>query len=84
METLNVLIFTPERIIYDGTAYTLILPGEKGVFEVLPFHKRLLSRLMHGYVILNGSHLAIRRGVAKVGLNQVVVVVEEDIQQAAG
>ena len=74
---LDVLIFTPERIVYQGKASQVMLPGEKGVFEVLPFHKKLLSRLIRGYLIVDGRHLAIRRGVAKVGDNQVVIVAEE-------
>lgn len=78
---IEVLIFTPERVVYEGPAQSLILPGENGVFEVLPYHKRLLSRLIRGRMILDGRHLAIKRGVAKVGLNQVVVIVEEDLEK---
>ena len=74
----NVLIFTPERVVYEGPAHSLILPGEKGVFEVLPYHKRILSRLIRGRIILDNHHMAIKRGVVKAGLDQVVVIIEED------
>ncbi len=81
-EEIEVLIFTPERIIYRGKVHSLILPGEKGVFEVLPYHKPLISRLMGGFMILNGKHFQIKRGAAKVGLNRVVIVIEEVMSKA--
>lgn len=71
------MILTPERMIFEGRARSLLLPGEKGVFEVQPFHKRLLSRLVSGVVTLDGESLPIRRGVAKVGQNRVTVIIEE-------
>ena len=81
IDALNVLLFSPERMIYEGPAHQILLPGEKGVFEVLPYHKRLLSRLIHGRLVLDGRHLAIRRGVVKIGLNQVVIIVEEEMKR---
>ena len=74
----NVMILSPERIIYEGRAHSLILPGERGVFEVQPYHKRLLSRLLGGKVVVDGHKFLIRRGVAKVGLENTVVIVEEE------
>ena len=73
----DVLVLTLDRVVYEGKAKSLILPGEKGVFEVLPYHKRLLTRLTRGPMILDGSTFRIQRGVAKVGLNEVTVIIEE-------
>ena len=75
--TFYVLIVTLDRIVYEGQAKSLILPGEKGVFEVLPYHKKLLSQLVQGPVILDGQTFPIRRGVVKAGPSEVTVVVEE-------
>ncbi len=74
---LNVTILTPEKLIYRGKAESLLLPGEQGVFEILPHHKRLMSRLLSGTLVMDGKKLAIRRGVAKVALNEVTIIVEE-------
>ena len=73
----NVLILTLDRVVFEGKGKSLILPGEKGVFEVLPYHKKLMTRLTKGPVILDGSTFPITRGVVKVGLNEVTVIVEE-------
>ena len=75
--TFNVLILTLDRVVYEGTAKSLVLPGEQGVFEVLPYHRKLLSRLVNGPLVLDGSTFLIRRGVAKIGPSDVTVIVEE-------
>lgn len=75
--TLDVTILSPERLIFKGEAESVLLPGVKGVFEVLPYHKRLLSKLLRGQVIIDGKKLLIKRGVVKVGLNEVIMVIEE-------
>ena len=77
-QTLQVLIATPEKVLYEGKAQSLILPGEQGVFEVLPFHKPILSRLLPGMIILDGQPIPIRRGVMKMSLNQVNIIIEEN------
>jgi len=74
---LEVIILSMQKILFEGRAKSVILPGEKGVFEVLPFHKPLLSRLVTGPLLIDGERFFIRRGVAKVMLNKVMVVVEE-------
>ena len=77
---IEVLIVTPEKVIYEGEATSIILPGERGVFEVMAYHKHLLSRLLRGKVTMDGRVLPIKRGVAKVALNKVTVIVEEDAE----
>ena len=76
-QDIDLLILSPERLIYEGRASSVILPGEHGVFEILPFHKRLMSRLLAGLVIIDRKVMRIKRGVVKVGLNQVTIIVEE-------
>ena len=76
-QRLDLLVLSSERLIYEGQATSVVLPGENGVFEVLPFHKRLLSRLLAGLVIIDKKAMRIKRGVVKVGLNRVTIIVEE-------
>ncbi|MCK5082467.1 MAG: hypothetical protein KAR31_06130, partial [Candidatus Omnitrophica bacterium] len=59
-------------------AESVILPGDTGVFEVLSFHKRVLSRLLKGIIEVDGREFPIARGVAKVDRNNVMVVIEEE------
>ena len=74
---LKVKILSPHEVIYEGQAKSVIFPGEQGVFEVLPFHKRLISRLIAGQLFVDGRLFPIKRGVAQVDQNNVMAVVEE-------
>lgn len=75
--SMDVFIATLDRVVYEGKAKSVIAPGEAGVFEVLPYHKKLLSRLMPGTLWIDGQSFPIRRGVIKVGPMEVTAVVEE-------
>jgi F0F1-type ATP synthase epsilon subunit len=74
---INVSILNPREILFEGKAKSIIVPGEQGVFEVLPFHKRLLSRLVSGVIFVDERSFSIRRGIIKVDLNKVIIVLEE-------
>ena len=74
---IDVVIVNPQKVIYEGEANSVLLPGEQGVFEVLPYHKDLLSRLITGEVLVDGRPLRIHRGVVKVESNTVTAIVEE-------
>jgi F-type H+-transporting ATPase subunit epsilon len=74
---LEVLVATTDRVLYEGKAASVILPGEHGVFEVLAYHKAIISRLLPGKIFVDGSALQIRRGVMKAAMNKVTVMVEE-------
>ena len=73
---MNIIIVDPEKVIFEGKAHNVILPGERGVFELLPFHKNLLSRLIKGLVSIDDRFLFIRRGIVKVESDVVTVIVE--------
>jgi F0F1-type ATP synthase epsilon subunit len=73
---LRVIVTSPERLIYDGPAESVVLPGEQGTFEVLPLHRPLMSRLRRGLLEINQKMLPIRGGVARVADDRVLAVVE--------
>ena len=74
---LKVKVLSPQEVIFEGKAKSVIFPGEQGVFEVLPFHKRLISRLIAGQLFVDDQAFPIKRGVAQVNQNEITVVVEE-------
>jgi F-type H+-transporting ATPase subunit epsilon len=74
---LEVVVATPEKILFEGKAKSIILPGEQGVFEILSFHKPLLSRLISGKLIIDEQTFPIQRGVIGFNHNQATIIVEE-------
>jgi F0F1-type ATP synthase epsilon subunit len=74
---LEVFVLSPKEVIFEGKAKNVILPGEQGVFELLPFHKRILSRLISGRLFIDEQSFSIKRGIVKVNQNRVTIIVEE-------
>lgn len=77
MILLDVTVLSPTQVIFEGKAKNMVVPGEQGVFEVLPFHKRILSRLLAGTMLIEGRGFPMRRGIIKVNQNRVTVIMEE-------
>ena len=73
---LQVLVTSPERVLFDGVAWQVQASGEQGTLEILPFHRPLMSRLLKGTVVVDGKSFAIRRGIIHVVQDMVTAVVE--------
>lgn len=74
---LDVFVVSPRKVIFKGKADNLILPGEQGVFEVLAFHKRIVSRLVEGTMVVGDQEFPIKRGIIRVSQNKVTIIAEE-------
>ncbi len=72
-----VTIVDSENVMFEGTARSVIFPGEAGVFEVLTAHKNLLSLLVGGRVVVDGKFLNIKRGIVKVESDTITAIVEK-------
>jgi F0F1-type ATP synthase epsilon subunit len=80
LKVLDCLVLNPREIVFEGKASSIIVPGEEGVFEVISFHKRILSRLLCGNVFVDDKNYRIRRGIIKVDQNKVTIIIEQDEQ----
>jgi len=74
---MNVTIMSTVKVIFKGKAESVILPGDMGVFEVMSYHKRVISRLLKGSIEVDGQQFPIARGIVKVVKNHVTAVIEE-------
>jgi len=74
----EVTLITAQRTIFRGPAKSIVLPGESGVFEITPFHVNIISRLVGGYIVIDGRNsFIIKRGVVKLEKNVATIIVEE-------
>ena len=74
----GITIISINRVIFKGRAESIIFPGDMGVFEVMAYHKQIMSRLLKGNIDVDGQLFPITRGVVKVEKNHVTAVVEEE------
>ncbi len=74
-------ILTPEKKIYSGDVYGIILPGVSGKFEILDKHAPIVSALKTGSLKIltdktNAINYNIKGGFVEVINNKVSVLVE--------
>ena len=72
----ELLLMTAEQVLFQGRAQRVIFPGEAGIFEVGPFHRPLMSRLLPGLIEVDEKTFAIHRGVVKVERDTITSIVE--------
>jgi len=72
----KVSIFDQGRKLYEDLVSQVSLPGAEGEFAVLDFHAPMISLLKAGRILVDGKHLPIRRGIAMVQRNELLVLVE--------
>jgi len=73
---LNVTIMNTAKVVFKGQAESVIFPGDTGYFEIMSYHKRMMSRLLRGNIEVDGRQFPIERGIVKVEKNDVTVIVE--------
>ena len=74
---LNARPKVPEEIIFEGQSNSVTLPGIEGEFEILDFHKPIISQLKKGLIVVdNTKEYKIKAGIAKMDHQSLVAVVE--------
>ncbi len=77
---LKLRIVSPERVVYDGEAERVNVPGILGNFEILQHHAPIISALQDGkvvYVNAEGDHeLEVHGGFVEVQKDRVSLCVE--------
>jgi F-type H+-transporting ATPase subunit epsilon len=80
-KTFHVEIVSPQRMVYEGEAESVTLPGAVAPFQVLYNHAPILTELEVGDIkIVDGAgretHIATSGGFAEVKVNRMSVVAE--------
>jgi len=78
---MNLEIITPEKIVYKGEVVSIILPGSKGVFQILKNHAPIISTLQKGKIKIKDSNnkednFNVSGGVLEFQNNNAIVLVD--------
>lgn len=73
---LEVLVVTADKVVFEGKANRVIVPGTEGVFEIQRFHHPIVSLLLPGNMLIDDHAIPIERGVVSVDQDMVTAVVE--------
>lgn len=80
-ELLDIHIYTPEGVVFQGKAVSAKFPGAKGSFAVLPQHAPIISLLMAGKIVCQQEEqpsveISIKGGFVEVKKNVISACVE--------
>lgn len=64
--------------IFQELVKCVILPTEEGELSVLDFHQSIISKLKKGVIRADREHISVKKGIAKMQDNELVVLVETD------
>ena len=68
---------TQEVVLFEDQVKSVSLPGKDGEFEILDFHKPIISVLKKGLLVVdNEKEFLIHGGVAKMSRQSLVAVVD--------
>jgi F-type H+-transporting ATPase subunit epsilon len=76
---MKLTIVSPEKILFQGEATSVTVPGTKGQFEVLDNHAPIISSLQKGTLSYKADeevNLEISGGFIDVANNQVAICIE--------
>ena len=77
---LKLKIVSPEKVVYDGEAESVVVPGLLGQLEILSNHAPIISSLTSGTVVYTNQEskqsIHVRGGFVEVKKNEVCVCVE--------
>ena len=78
--SLSVKVVTPQKIVFEGSAEMVQVPGWLGEYGVLPEHASMLTLSRPGILSLNNgsesTKFAIDRGFVEVGASDMSVMVQ--------
>lgn len=82
MATLTVSVISPERVLFEGTARSLVAPAFDGEIGIMPMHAPLMTLLGKGTLRVETTEGGTQRfevdgGFLQVADNQVRVVTEK-------
>lgn len=83
---IKVSVISPEKVLFEGTASSLVVPGSEGLFGVLPGHISMLSLLGIGVLKIESSdkgtiHAVIDGGFCEVNHNRVHILADGGVLQ---
>lgn len=74
----KVIITTPDKVIFEDECWSVFLPGETGEFEILAFHKAIVSLLRRGHIVVDlEKRIPVVKGVVKFSDEELVAVIEQ-------
>ena len=75
--TFKLTVMTPDSLIYENEVQSVFLMGDKGEYELLPYHYPVLGILKKSDIIIDWKEsISIKKGVIRFFANDCIILVE--------
>ena len=76
--TFTLKVLNPKHVVFEGTAESVFLPGDRGEFELLAYHVPIVSLLKEGDIVVDWkTRIPIRKGMVRFVNDECVILLEE-------
>ncbi len=80
--TFKLTVMTPDALLYENEVHSLFLTGDKGEYEVLPYHYPVLGILKEGNIIIDWKEsIPIKFGLIRFFANDCIILVEQVLKE---
>jgi len=75
--TFKLTVMTPDALVYENEVESIFLTGDRGEYEVLPYHYPVLGILKPGNIIVDWKEsIAIKAGLIRFFANDCIILIE--------
>ena len=79
--TFKCTIMTPDTLIYENEIQSLFLTGDKGEYELLPYHYPVLGILKEGNIIIDWREsISVKFGLVRFFANDCIILIEQPLK----
>lgn len=70
-------ILNPDKVLFEGQARSVFVPGDLAEFEILDYHAPIVSLLRAGSVIIDGkTTIPVSKGMVKFDREECVILAD--------
>ena len=81
--TFKLTIMTPDALLYENEVQSVFVTGDKGEYEILPYHYPVLGILNNGNVIIDWKEsILVKFGIIRFFANDCIILAEQKQEMA--
>ena len=79
--TFKLTVMTPDTLIYENEVQSVFLTGDRGEYELLPYHYPVLGILKEGNIIIDWKEsIPLKAGILRFFANDCIILVEQKLK----
>ena len=75
--TFKLTVMTPDALVYENEVESIFLTGDRGEYEILPYHYPVIGILKKGSIIVDWKEsIKIKSGLLRFFANDCIILIE--------